>query len=294
MVMPMNNCVIVADSCCDLPSKLADELGVVIIPLSFMLKGIEYHNYLDERQISSSDFYNLVRSGEQSTTSAINSETYKAIFSPLLSSGSDIIYICLSSGLSASYQFSALAAAELAEEFPDRNICMIDSLSASMGMGLLVYLAAKKKELCASFVELRDYIEEIKHRVCHWFTVDDLNHLRRGGRISLTTAAIGIMLNIKPVLHVDIDGHLVSVSKARGRKKSLEELVERMAATAVEPESQTVFVSHGDCLPDAEYVAELVRSRFGVKDIVISSIGPVIGSHSGPGTAALFFLGAPR
>ena len=171
---------------------------------------------------------------------------------------------------------------------------MVDSLSASLGQGLLVYLCVQEKRKGRTVDEVHAFAEETKGKVCHWFTVDDLNHLKRGGRVSAAAALFGTMLSIKPVLHVDDTGHLVPVSKARGRKASLLALVDRMAESAVDPAGQTVFISHGDCEADADFVADEVRRRFGVKEIYINYVGPVIGNHSGPGTLALFFLGSHR
>ena len=213
---------------------------------------------------------------------------------PILQEGRDILYLAFSSGLSTTYQSAVIAADGLREEFPDAKIYTVDSLAASLGQGLFVYLCAQQKQAGKTIDEVRDYAEEIKLKVCHWFTVDDLNHLKRGGRISAATALFGTMLTIKPVLHVDDEGHLISVSKARGRKASLLALVDRMEKTAIDPKNQTVFISHGDCEADAQFVADEVRRRFGTEDIHINYVGPVIGNHSGPGTLALFFLGTER
>ena len=185
-------------------------------------------------------------------------------------------------------------AAELREKYPDRTILVVDSLAASMGEGLLLYYAQTHKEAGMTIQENAKWLEDNKLHLCHWFTVDDLNHLKRGGRINAATALFGTMLSIKPVLHVDDTGHLVPVSKTRGRKASLLALVDRMAESAVDPAGQTIFISHGDCEADAEFVADEVRRRFGVQDIYINYVGPVIGNHSGPGTLALFFLGSRR
>jgi len=290
----MNDYVIITDSCCDLPAKLADELELTVIPLSVLLNGKEYLNYLDEREIKASEFYDLIRAGHQAKTSAVNSDTFMKVFESVLAQGKDILSISFSSALSATYQFSTIAASELADRYPDRRIVTVDSLCASLGQGLLLKLAVEQKRLGKSLDEVKAFVEETKKRVCHWFTVDDLGHLRRGGRISRTTAMLGTVLHIKPILHCDADGKLTAYSKARGRKKALEELVNRMEETVIEPENQTVFISHGDCLEDAEFVARLVRSRMEIRDIVINTVGPVIGAHSGPGTVALFFIGSAR
>jgi DegV family protein with EDD domain len=213
---------------------------------------------------------------------------------PLLQAGKDVLVLAFSSGLSTTYNSAVIAAEDLKERYPDRKVYVVDTLCASMGQGLLVYLTAQQKADGKTIEEARDFAEESKRRLCHWFTVDDLNHLKRGGRISAATALVGTMLSIKPVLHVDDEGHLISMGKARGRQASLKALVDKMEETAIDPGSQTVFISHGDCLRDAETVAAMVKERFGVQNVVISYVGPVIGSHSGPGTMALFFLGRQR
>lgn len=290
----MSDFVIITDSCCDLPAKLADELDLIVIPLSVLLEGKEYKNYLDEREITFSDFYASVRAGNSVSTSAVNTDTFLNVMESILLQGKDVLSISFSSALSSTYNSSTVAASELRERYPDRKIYTVDSLCASLGQGLLVYHSVMQKKQGKSIEEVRDFAEEKKNFLCHWFTVDDLNHLRRGGRISRATAVLGSVLNIKPILHTDAEGRLTGVSKARGRKKSLEELVNRMKETAIKPSEQIVFISHGDCIDDAEFVAEMVKSRFGVKEVVINSVGPVIGAHSGPGTVALFFLGSPR
>lgn len=290
----MSDFTIITDSCCDLPAALAEEMKLVVVPLSFILKGHEYKNYLDEREMTFSDFYAAIRLGEQAKTSAVNAEVFERLIEGELLDGRDVICVCFSSALSATYQCAMVAADELRDKYPERKIYIVDSLCESLGQGLLLYLAWQKKLAGASVDEVRDYLEATKHHLCHWFTVDDLNHLRRGGRISRTTAVFGTMLNIKPILHSDTEGRLVNVSKARGRRNSLEALVEHMSETAIDPGAQTVFISHADCIEDAEFTAGLVRERFGVKNIVINSVGPVIGAHCGPGTVALFFRGTVR
>ena len=253
-----------------------------------------YRNWLDGREIGFQEFYAKIRSGQLATTSAVSVGEFAAEMRKILSAGKNILCINFSSALSATYQSAAIAAADLAEEFPDRKILVVDSLCASLGQGLLVYLCAQERRKGRSLEEVHTFAEETKGKVCHWFTVDDLNHLKRGGRISATTALFGTMLSIKPVMHVDDGGHLVPVSKARGRKSSLLALVDQMEATAIDPASQTVFISHGDCEGDALFVAGKTPRRFGTRDIRLNYVGPVIGNHSGPGTLALFFLGTKR
>lgn len=285
----MSDYVIFSDSCSDLTPEIVKEADVRIIPMKFTVKGASYENYPDERELSSHEFYEMVRGGEMPTTSQINSTEFIDIFEPLLQEGKDVLYIGFSSGLSGTYNNSRIAAEELSEKYPQRKIITVDSLAASMGEGLLVYLAAKKREEGMEMEELAHWVEENRNHLCHWFTVDDLNHLKRGGRVSSAAALFGTMLGIKPVLHVDDEGHLIPVSKVRGRKASLDALVKEMEKTVTD--SSTVFISHGDSLDDAEYVAEQVKSKFHPKEIRLNFIGPVIGSHSGPGTIALFFLG---
>ena len=290
----MRDYVILTDSCCDLPAPMAEELGIQVLPLSLEMGDKTYRNYLDGREIGFQDFYRRIRSGELATTSAVNVGEFEERMREILKTGKDILSISFSSALSTTYQSSVIAAAELQSEFPDAKILTVDSLCASLGQGLLVWLCAQEQKKGRPIEEVRDFAEATKGRICHWFTVDDLNHLKRGGRISAATALFGTMLAIKPVMHVDDEGRLIPVSKARGRRASLTALVDRMAATAIDPAGQTVFISHGDCLEDAQFVAEEVRKRLGVQTIHINYVGPVIGNHSGPGTMALFFLGTER
>ena len=288
----MSDYVIVTDSSADLPASLVQELGVEVLPLSFTVQGKTYHNYPDGREMDLNAFYRMLRDGEMATTSAVNVAEYTAMLEPLLQAGKDVLVLAFSSGLSTTYQSSVIAVNELAEQYPDRKICTVDTLCASMGQGLMVWLAAQEQKKGKSLEEVRDWVEENKLRLCHWFTVDDLHFLKRGGRISAATAVVGTMLSIKPVLHVDDEGHLISMGKARGRGASLTALVDHMEQTVTDVD--TVFISHGDCLADAEKVAADVKKRFGTRDVVINTIGPVIGAHAGPGTVALFFLGTKR
>jgi len=290
----MSEYVIVTDSCCDLPPELAEQLGLEVLNLSFEMGGRRYQNYLDGREMAPADFYARLRAGENSVTAAVNVGEFTDRIEPLLQAGKDVLVMAFSSGLSTTYNSAAIAADDLRARYPDRKIYVVDTLCASMGQGLLVWLTAREKAAGRTIEEARDFAEENKLRLCHWFTVDDLNHLKRGGRVSAATALVGTMLSIKPVLHVDDEGHLINMSKARGRQASLKALVDKMEETAIDPAGQTVFISHGDCLQDAETVAAMVKERFGVKEVVISYVGPVIGSHSGPGTMALFFLGTHR
>ena len=290
----MHDFVIVTDSSADLPASLVQDMGVEVLPLSFTVQGKTYHNYPDDREMDPKVFYKMLRDGEMATTSAVNVAEYTAMLEPLLQAGKDVLVLAFSSGLSTTYQSSVMAMEELREKYPQRKIYAVDTLCASLGQGLLVWHAAQQRAQGKSIEEVRDWVEENKLHLCHWFTVDDLHHLKRGGRISAATAIVGTMLSIKPVLHVDDEGHLINMAKARGRGASLTALVDKMAQTAIDPAEQTVFISHGDCLDDAQKVAAMVRERLGVQDIRINTIGPVIGAHSGPGTVALFFLGTAR
>ncbi|MEG2679532.1 MAG: DegV family protein, partial [Oscillospiraceae bacterium] len=256
--------------------------------------GKTYQNHPDNRDMDPKLFYELLRNEERATTAAVNVADYTELLTPILQSGKDVLILVFSSGLSATYQSACLAAGELSEEFPDRKIMTVDTLAASLGQGLLVWHAAQLKNAGKSMEEVAQWVEENKLHLCHWFTVDDLHFLKRGGRVSAATAVLGTMLSIKPVMHVDNEGHLINMAKARGRKASMVALVDNMEKTAIDPANQMVFLSHGDCLEDAQKVADMVKERMGVKEVILNNVGPVIGAHSGPGTLALFFLGTER
>ena len=287
----MRDYLIVTDSSCDLPLDVAQKLGVKVIPLEVNIEGegTKLNNEIDIKE-----FYALLRSKKGVKTSAVNMDKFIEFFESVIAEDKDVIYIGFSSGLSATFMAAKNAAEELSEKYPDRKIVALDSLCASLGQGLLVTYAARKKKHGASFEDIVKYVENNKLNLCHWFTVDDLFFLKRGGRVSAATAVLGTALQIKPVLHVDNAGKLINVSKARGRDTAIKALLEKMKSTAIKPQAQTVFISHGDCIEDANKLADMVRAEFGIKDILISEIGPVIGAHSGPGTLALFFLGSER
>lgn len=286
---------IVTDSSCNLTEELIDQFNLHILPLTFMVDGEEYQSYLKGEKTDLSQFYTMMREGKVITTSLPNLKASRELIDELLAAGEDVLYLGFSSGLSGTYQAIELLLTELATKYPERAICAVDTLAASGGEGLLVYYAARMRDEGASLEEVRDWVEANKLHLAHWFTVDDLMFLFRGGRVSRTSAWAGTLLNIKPVMHVDDEGHLIPLEKVRGRKKSLKALVDHMEQTANAPVAeQTVFITHGDCLEDAEYVADLVRERFGVTDIMINWVDPVIGAHSGPGTMALFFLASER
>lgn len=290
----MGEYVILTDSSADLTAELVAELGVEVIPLSFTMEDKTYFNYPDNRDIDPADFYARLRGGAMATTAAVNVADYTEAIEPILKEGKDVLVLAFSSGLSATCHSAQIAAGELMEQYPDRKVYVVDTLCASLGQGLLVWYAANLKKQGKTMEEVRDWTEEHKLNLCHWFTVDDLHFLKRGGRISSATAVLGTMLSIKPVMHVDNEGHLIKVGTARGRNASLKALVDHMEQTVLDLKGQSIFISHGDCLADAQKVADDIRARFGVEDIVINYVGPVIGAHSGPGTVALFFMGSER
>ncbi|MCL2539662.1 MAG: DegV family protein, partial [Oscillospiraceae bacterium] len=258
----MRDYTIFTDSSADLDPVMAEKLGVQVLPMNFILDGKTYANWPDGRELGFDDFYDRLRKGGMSSTSQVNTTEFIDMFRPYLQKGVDIAYIGLSSGLSGTVNSAFVAAEELMKEFPESKVRVVDSLSASLGEGLVVFYAAQMKKQGHSIDDTVDWINKHKLNFAHWFTVDDLDFLRRGGRLSGAVALFGAMLSIKPVLHVDNEGHLISMSKARGRKNSLNALVEHMAETAIEPDDQIVFISHGDCLKDAEYTADEIRRRF--------------------------------
>lgn len=285
---------ITTDSTSDLPQSYLDEHGIACIGLSYQMEGKEYTEGPDVG-MTSKEFYDRLRQGAQASTMQVNTYSFTQFVEPLLAAGEDVLHIAFSSGLSGTYASCQAAVAELREKYPDRTLVVIDSLCASMGEGLLVDYAVKNRDKGMGLQENAQWLEDNKLHLCHWFTVDDLMHLHRGGRVSKTSAIFGSLLQFKPVLHVDDEGHLILMSKTRGRKSSLKALVDHMKETALQPvNEQTVFISHGDCQEDAELTAQMIRDELGVQDILIHSIGAVIGSHSGPGTVALFFLGSHR
>ena len=290
----MADYVILTDSSCDLPAELADQMQLTVLPLTVDMDGKLYRNYLDGREIGFHEFFEQVVTAKSAKTSAVTSEQFMEVLEPLCQAGVDVLYLAFSSGLSGTYNSGAIAMRELGEKYPERKLYAVDSLCASLGEGLFVDLCHEKKEAGMTIDELRDYAESLKLHICHWFTVNDLMFLKRGGRVSAATAIVGSVLSIKPVMHMDNEGHLIKVDVARGRKASLRALVAKMEKLATDPEKQRVYICHGDCLQDAEYVASLVREKFGITDIRINYVGPVIGAHTGPGVVSLFFVGSER
>ena len=283
---------IITDSSSDINKNTLDEWGVGLVELSFRFTDAEkvYSGY----DMPISEFYGAMRAGRVAKTSAANTETFREVFEEQLKAGEDVLYLAFSSGLSATYNAARLAAAALASEYPDRKIITVDTLAASAGQGLLVYFAALKKKAGATIDEVAEYIEGIKLNLAHWFTVEDLVYLKRGGRVSAAAAFFGNMLGIKPVLHVDNEGHLVPVEKVRGRRTSLNTILDNYGKTAIDPEKGPVFISHAECMADVEYFCAELERRYGVKVELIADVGTVIGAHSGPGTFAFFFLAKER
>lgn len=290
----MNHFVIITDSSCDLPASMVEELDLRVVPLAFLLEGETYWNHSDNRDMSPEDFYARVAAGAMPTTNAVNVGQATEAIEECLKEGKDVLVLGFSSGLSTTFNSFQIAANDLAEQYPERKIYAVDTLSAALGQGMLVYQASLLRREGKTIEEVRDWAEEAKYHLCHWFTVNDLNHLKRGGRVSAATALVGTMLQIKPVLHMDDEGHLISMAKARGRKASLKALVDKVGELAIEPAGQTMFICHSACEEDARFVAEEVKKTYGAKEIIIGNIGPVIGAHTGIGCVALFFMGEHR
>ncbi|MCL2189468.1 MAG: DegV family protein [Defluviitaleaceae bacterium] len=290
----MNNYVIITDSTTDLPQNKATEWSIEIIPYIFNLDGKEYYNYLDWRDLSVTNFYGALRAGKTGSTTQVNQFRYMEIWEPFLQEGKDVLYMCLSSALSKSYDQSMLAARELREKFPDRKIITIDTKSASLAQGMLAYYAAKGRDEGKNIDELAAYLEGLIPNLHHWIMADDLHHLRRGGRVSGAAAFVGTMLSVKPMLHVTKEGKLTPMHKARGHNKALEFMVEQLTAHEMNPGNQPLFISHSDAPDLAEQLKNLIIAKHGKHEFIINEIGPVIGAHTGPGTIALFFLGNER
>ena len=282
---------IITDSCCDFPTPMYGQLGLTFVPLTVEFRG---NTFDDKNDDTLKDMYQGLRAGEVAKTSAVNPSRWSQAMEKALAAGKDVLVLAFSSGLSTTYQSAVIAAQELTEEYPDRKIQVIDTLCASMGQGLLVWYACKKRDEGLSLDEVAQWVLDNRLHLCHWFTVDDLMYLKRGGRISAATALVGTMLQIKPLLHVDDEGHLINMTKTRGRKAAIDAMVKKAQELGAGYDNSTMFISHGDCLADAEYLSRQLKEKCGVKDVVISYVGAVIGSHSGPGTLALFFLGSHR
>ncbi len=288
----MRDYVIFVDSACDISCDLLNGWGVKYCSLSLVFSD-DSQEYSDH-EIPASEFYNRMRNGAQPKTSAANMGKFYDAFENIVKDGYDIMYLGFSSGLSATVNFAREAAEEIMSEYEGSKVVVVDSLCASAGYGLLVKLLVDKKAAGETIDELADFAENTKLKVCHWFTVDDLKYLKAGGRISATTALVGGMLNIKPVMKMDNNGKLISVSKVRGRKAALKAIADLYAETAIDKKDGVVFISHGDCIDDANLLADMIKENSGATVQITTYVGPVIGSHSGPGTLALFFLANER
>ena len=284
----MSKFVITADSTVDLPKAFLEEKQVPVVSLSYIIDGATYR---DGEGLTSKEFYDKIREGAMPTTSQVNPEQARDLFEPILKGGTDILHIAFTSGLSGTYNSCRIAAEELSEEYPDRKIVVVDSLCAASGGGMLLYKAIELKEQGKSFDEIVTWVEENKLHVCHDVTVDDLFHLHRGGRVSKASAVVGTIIKIKPIIHVNDEGKLIVIGKERGRRKALQTLVERMEEKSQGFENDIVMITHGDALEDAEYVKGLIQDKFGITNIMINPLGTVIGSHTGPGVIALFYMG---
>jgi DegV family protein with EDD domain len=290
----MSNYIVLTDSTTDLPDSLAKSLDLHVIPLKYNINGKEYVNHLDNRELDPTDFFDQVKAGAHPTTSQINPEEYVAYLTPILKDGKDVLILAFSSALSGTFNSARIASEMLMETFPDRKILLLDTKAASLGEGLVVYLTAKAiKKDKLSIEAAFEYAKKIAPQVAHWFTVDDISHLVRGGRVSKVAGFIATVANIKPILHVSDEGKLISRHKAIGRKRAIKALFEEMEKTA-QNIKQTVFISHANALEEAEKLAEMIKEKFEVEELVINTLGPVIGAHAGYGTLALFFLANNR
>ena len=287
----MTNYQIVTDSSCDFTKAEYAQLCLTYAPLTLLYKGAEYQSFTEHEELHA--FYDGIRAGEMPTTSAVNPEGWTSVMEPALKEGRDVLCLAFTSGLSTTYQSAVIAADELREKYPDRKINVVDTLCAARGQGLLVYLACQKRDQGCSLEELTAWVEAHKLNLCHWVTVDDLNHLKRGGRVSATTAFVGGMLGIKPIINVDNSGKLATVAKCRGRKAAMEYLVKKLCEDGTDVE--TVSIAHGDCPEDAAALEAMIRAKCpAVKNVITGYVGGVIGAHTGPGVLVLFFMGKAR
>ena len=286
---------ILADASCNLSAQMMDELGIVYKSLNLISEdGTETKNYLNDKNFSFKGFYDRLRNKENIKTSLLNVDEFTAAYKEILDNGDDVLAIIISSGISGTYQAAKIAADDLREQYPERKIIVIDSLCASIGHGLMVYYAAMMKNEGKSIDEVADFVYKNRLNMVHNFTVDDLFFLKRGGRLSGGVAVIGTILQIKPVLHVNNEGKLISLSKVNGRKKSINALFDALKDNVIDPENQVMAICHGDCLEDAEYLANKIRSEYNPKHIIITYCDPVIAAHAGPGVLAVFYMGKER
>ncbi len=290
----MRDYIIVTDSTTDLPNEFAVENNLVVLPLTFTLNNKDYKNHLDNRELSAKEFYNQMRKGNQPVTAQVNSEEFIELATPYIQKGLDILYVGFSSALSGTFNSVRLGTNELLESFPEANIKLIDSKNASMGQGLLVYYAAKFKKEGLSLEDNFEKTQSLVSKITSWFTVSDIETLRRGGRVSNAAAFVAKTLSIKPILHVDEEGRLIARKKKMGRKTSLISLVSEVESRIIPEENEVIFISHGDCLEDLSLVKTLIEEKYGINNFMINEIGPVIGAHSGPDTVAIFFIGKEK
>ena len=281
---------IITDSCCDFTQAQMRQLNITCADLTLMYNGENHSNFSDPAAVKA--FYDEIRQGTTATTAAVNPDGWAALMKPVLEEGRDVLAVAFSSGLSTTYQSAVIAAKELQEVYPHRKIYVVDSLCAALGQGLLLWFACKKRDEGMGVEELAAWLEEHKRNLCHWVTVDDLSHLKRGGRISATTALVGTMLNVKPIIHVDNDGHLINCAKVRGRKTAMEYLVKKFGETCTD--FDTVFIAHGDCPEDAAALEAMLREKYDIGQVITGYVGPVIGAHTGPGVLVVFFMGTKR
>jgi len=281
---------IITDSCCDFTDAQYRELKVACAPLSVVYNGESHSNFSEPAAVKA--FYDELRAGVTASTSAVNPDGWAERMEKALKDGQDVLVLAFSSGLSTTYQSAVIAAKELREVYPDRKILVVDTLCAALGQGLLVYHACKKRDEGMTIDEVCSWVEEHKLNICHWVTVDDLSHLKRGGRISAATALVGTMLNIKPIIFVDDDGHLINTAKVRGRRAAIELLANKLGETCTDFE--TAFIAHGDCPEDAAALEAILKEKHGVRNVITGYVGPVIGAHTGPGVLVVFFMGQHR
>ena len=283
---------IITDSCCDFTEQMYAQYSVRCVPLTVMYNGENHTNFSDEAAVKA--FYDELRGGVMATTAAANPDNWAQVMEPALQEGQDVLVMTFSSALSTTYQSAVIAAEELREKYPQRTICVVDTLAAALGQGLLVWYACRKRDEGMSLQELTAWVEENKLHLAHWVTVDDLTHLKRGGRVSATTALVGTMLNIKPIIHVDDEGRLINTAKVRGRNAAMNYIAAKLGELGEGYDNETVFIAHGDCPEDAAALEKLVKEKYGVKNVITGYVGPVIGAHTGPGVLVVFFMGKNR
>ena len=281
---------IITDSCCDFTEAQYNQWNVVSVPLTVTYNNENHENFSDEAAVKA--FYDELRNGVMASTAAVNPDGWASAMEPALKEGKDVLVLAFSSGLSTTYQSAVIAGNELKETYPERNIIVIDTLCAALGQGLLVWHASRKQAAGMGIEEVAAWVEANKLNICHWVTVDDLSHLKRGGRISATTAIVGTMLNIKPIIYVDNEGHLINTAKVRGRKTAIDYLAKKFGETGIDKE--TVFIGHGDCAEDAAALEAILKEKHGVKNVITGYVGPVIGAHTGPGVLVVFYMGSTR